>query len=322
MPAQNEVRTVVGERSLVLTNLDKVLYPTTGFTKAEVVQYYLAIAPTILPHLADRCLTRIRFPNGVDQASFYEKNLPSGAPDWLGRQAVSASDGPILYVTVTEPAELVYLANLASLELHAPQWRIADTTLGPDGAVVMEGADEPRATTLMVDLDPGEGISMVDTARSALLVGTALAGYGLIPHVKTTGSKGLQISAAIAPTPSETVTTWVKSVAQTLVAEHPDRFVATMQKDQRKGRIYLDYLQNKAARNTVVAYSLRARDLPGVATPVTWDEVAAVTGPDDLRFTPAEVIGRVETHDDLFADLLDGSGPDLPVLDSGPSPRP
>ncbi len=315
MGAPNEVRTTVGDRTLVLTNLDKVLYPATGFTKAEVVQYYLAVAPVLLPHLAARCLTRIRFPNGVDKGSFYEKNVPSGAPAWLGRQAVEASEGPINYVSVTEPAELVFLANLASLELHAPQWLVSDTTLNPAGAVVMEGAAEPRATTLMIDLDPGEGITMVDSAPAAMIVATALANLGLIPYVKTTGSKGLQISAAIAPTPSEDVTQWVKVFGQGLVKAHPDRFVVTMAKDLRKGRIYLDYLQNKAARNTIAAYSMRAREQPSVATPVTWEEIAAVRTPDALRFSPAQTLARLDDHGDLFADLLLREGPDLPPLE-------
>lgn len=316
MALPSEVRTVVGEHSLLLTNLDRVLYPVAGFTKAELIQYYLSVAPVILPHLADRCLTRIRFPNGVDQGGFYEKNLPSGAPSWLGRQPVSAAEGSITYVSIREPAELVLLANLSSIELHAPQWLVADTTRGPDQEVLIEGPDEPRATTLMVDLDPGDGVTMVDSARCCLIVATALAGFGLIPYVKTTGSKGLQLSAAIAPTPSERVTEWVKTFAQGLTAKHPDLFVVTMAKEQRRGRIYLDYLQNKAARNTVAVYSLRARDRPWVATPVAWDEVAAVTSPGDLRFSPAEVVARVEAHGDLFADLLTRNGPELPSLDS------
>jgi bifunctional non-homologous end joining protein LigD len=311
---QSEVRVTIGDRHLTLTNLHKVLYPATGFTKAEVVQYYLDVAPVILPHLAGRCLTRIRFPNGVGRPSFYEKNLPSGAPAWLGRQQVSASDGPITYVTVAHPEDLVLLANLASLELHAPQWRIDNTRKGADGAVLMDGEDEPRATTLMIDLDPGEGVTMVESARSAILAATSLASLGLIPYVKTTGSKGLQISAAIAPTPCERVTEWVRAFGQSMVADHPDRFVVTMAKDQRVGRIYLDYLQNKAARNTVVAYSLRARERPSVAMPVTWDEVADVTSPDDLRFTPAQALERVAAHGDLFADLLTGDGPELPPV--------
>ncbi|HOB05381.1 MAG TPA: non-homologous end-joining DNA ligase [Propionibacteriaceae bacterium] len=316
MPAQNEVRVNVGERTLTLTNLDKVLYPASGFTKAEVVQYYLAIAPTMLPHLAGRCLTRIRFPNGVDKGSFYEKNLPSGAPPWLGRDLVAASGETISYVTVSTPEELVLLANLASLELHAPQWVVDDTTRRADGAVIMEGLDEPRATTLMVDLDPGTGITMVDSSHAAMIVATSLAELGLLPYVKTTGSKGLQISAAIAPTPSEQVTDWVKQFSQRLATQQPDRFVVTMAKDQRVGRIYLDYLQNKAARNTIAAYSMRAREYPSVATPLLWDEVAAVTSPDDLRFSPADVLARIEEHGDLFADVLTRDGPELPLLEA------
>ncbi len=319
MPKQTEVRVSVGGRTLVLTNLERVLYPADHVTKAEVVQYYLLVADTMLPHLAGRCLTRIRYPHGVgDRFHFYEKNLPTGAPEWLGSQLVRTSESLLRYPVVTEAAELVYLANLASLEIHAPQWVLADATCDAEGAVVLDGPDQPRTTTLMIDLDPGDDVTMVDSAHAALLVGTALADLGLIPYVKTTGSKGLQVSAPIAPTRCDEVTAWAKAFSQRLVRAHPDRFVVTTPKEHRVGRILLDYLENAAARNAVCPYSLRAREHPSVATPVTWDEVAACREPDDLRFSPADVLERLDAHGDLFADLLTRTGPGLPGLGAGP----
>jgi bifunctional non-homologous end joining protein LigD len=311
MPASESVVTTVGDRTLSLTNLDKVLYPSCGYTKAEIIAYYLAIADTMLPHLAGRCITRVRFPNGVDAQPFFEKNVPKGAPDWLGVQPVDGTEGRIDYVVATEPAALVYLANLAALELHAPQWTVAHSTL-VDGAVQLAADHEPRAGVCVIDLDPGPGITMLDICHGALLLANRLAADGLIASVKTSGSKGLQLSAPIAPTPSESVVRYVAGLATEMTRRHPDLFVATMAKSARDGRIYIDYLQNKAARNTICAYSLRGKDEPWVATPVSWDEVAAVSSPDGLRFRPETVLARVAEHGDLFADVLADDGPTLP----------
>ena len=311
MPVSESIVTTVGDRTLTLTNLDKVLYPSCGYTKAEIIAYYLAIADTMLPHLAGRCITRVRFPNGVDAQPFFEKNVPNGAPDWIGVQPVDGSEGRIDYMVATEPAALVYLANLAALELHAPQWTVAHSTL-VDGAGQLAADHEPRATVCVIDLDPGPGITMLDICHGALLLANRLAADGLIASVKTSGSKGLQLSAPIAPTPSEDVVRYVAGLATEMTRRHPDLFVATMAKSARDGRIYIDYLQNKAARNTICAYSLRGKDEPWVATPLTWDEVAAVTTPDALRFGPDDVLARVSEHGDLFVDVLADDGPTLP----------
>jgi bifunctional non-homologous end joining protein LigD len=315
MPAESIV-TTVGERTLTLTNLDKVLYPACHFTKAEIVSYYLAIADTMLPHLAGRCLTRVRFPNGVDEQPFFEKNMPAGAPDWLSVQPVLGTEGRIEYLVAGEPAALVYLANLAALELHAPQWTTANTTI-VDGAVQLAADVEPRATTCLIDLDPGPGMTIVEVSKGALLIAARLAADGLIAAVKTSGSKGLQLSAPIAPTPSEEVVRYVARLAAELSRAHPDLFVATMAKSARSERIYIDYLQNKAARNTICAYSLRGKEQPWVATPLTWDEVAAADSPDALRFRPDDVLARVADSGDLFADVLAADGPSLPRVESG-----
>ncbi len=311
MAASESIVTTVGDRTLTLTNLDKVLYPAAHFTKAEIISYYLAIADTMLPHLAGRCITRVRFPNGVDAPPFFEKNAPNGAPDWLGVQPVDGTEGRVDYVVATEPGALVYLANLAALELHAPQWTVSHATL-VDGAVQLAADHEPRATTCVIDLDPGPGITMVDTCHGALLLANRLAADGLIASVKTSGSKGLQLSAPISPTASEDVVRYVAGLATEMTRRHPDLFVATMAKSARDGRIYIDYLQNKAARNTICAYSLRGKEQPWVATPLTWEEVAAVSSPDALRFRPEDVLARVAEHGDLFADVLTDDGPALP----------
>jgi len=308
-----DVRTRVGDRELSLSNLDKVLFPEAGWTKGEVINYYVQVAEVLLPHVSDRAVTRLRLPDGVgeDTPQFYEKNAPSGCPSWVPRREVavvdsSKPDGTISYVMVDAPATLVYLANLASLELHVPQWRISSAN--PDEPITLPGeqpdTNDPLADRIVVDCDPGEGITMVENARAAMIVGTELARDDLIAVPRTSGNKGLQVSAAIAPVDCETARHYVKELATRLARRHPDLFVATMDKRLRKGRIFLDYNQNLAARNTVAPYSLRARPRPRVATPLTWDEVAAVDDPDALRFSPEQVLERVADHGDLAADLL------------------
>lgn len=300
-----DLRTVVDGRSLAVSNLDKVLFPS-GFTKAEVISYYLEIAPFMLPHLAGKAVTRLRFPHGTDAASFYEKNLPAGAPEWVPTIEVDASDTAISYVTVPDAATLVWLANLAALELHVPQWRAGDVPPRPDGSpIVLDGPAGPLSDSIVVDLDPGDGTTMVDTARAALLVANELATDGLVPCVKTSGNKGLQVYAPITPTPWQSCVAYVRAMGERLTSRHPDRFVVVMNKQVRTDRIFVDYLQNQAARNTIAPYSLRGRAAPGVSTPVTWDEIASVTRPDALRFSPADVLARVREHGDLMADLLD-----------------
>lgn len=324
--ADNDVRTAVGERILTLTNLDKVLYPRVGFAKAEVIQYYLQVAETMLPHVADRTMTRLRFPDGADAFSFYEKNAPLGTPSWVHTQGVRVSDGVIDYVVADEAATLVWLANLAALEMHVPQWRVSSADPDPDEAIDLAppeattGDDEPRrgeplADLVVVDLDPGEGITMVESAHAALLVAQELATDGLVPVAKTSGSKGLQIYAAIQPSRCRDVSRYVQLVGKNLVRRHPDLFVITMAVASRAGRIFVDFSQNAAAKNTIAAYSLRGRDAPTVATPVSWDEVGAVKTPDDLRFLPDQVLDRIAEHGDLAADLLHPDRPPLPVRD-------
>jgi bifunctional non-homologous end joining protein LigD len=317
MAAAGELVTRVGERTLTLTNLDKVLFPSVGFTKAEVIDYYLRIAPVMLPHIRDRAMTRLRFPDGVgpDRSPFYEKNAPMGTPEWVRRVKVNTSDGIIDYIVVDDEAAVVWLANLAALEMHVPQWTISSGT--PANGIIslpelQPRSGEPLANRLVVDLDPGAGMTIVDGARAALIVAARLADDGMIPIAQTSGSKGIQVYAAIAPTRSKTAWNYVKQLNASLHKAQPDFFVAAMSVEQRAGRIYVDYNQNLAARNTIAPYSMRGRDRPAVATPVTWEELGSVRGPDDLRFTPEDVLARVADYEDLAADLLASEAPPLP----------
>jgi bifunctional non-homologous end joining protein LigD len=317
MAAAAEIVTRVGDRILSLTNLDKVLYPSVGFTKAEVIDYYLRVAPVMLPHIRDRAMTRLRFPDGVgpERVPFYEKNAPMGTPDWVRRVKVNTSDGIIDYVVADDEAGVVWLANLAALEMHVPQWTVSSAT-PIDGIVRLPDHEphpgEPLANRVVVDLDPGAGMTLVDSARAALIVAARLAEDGMVPVAQTSGSKGIQVYAAIAPTRSKTAWSYVKRLNGALHKAQPDFFVAAMSVQQRTGRIYVDYNQNLAARNTIAPYSMRGRELPAVATPVTWEELGSVRGPDDLRFAPQDVLARVAQHGDLAADLLTSGAPALP----------
>lgn len=312
VPAAEPVRAQVAGRELSVVNLDKVMYPATGYTKAEVISYYAQIADVLLPYVTDRVLTRVRFPDGVDGPSFYEKNAPAGTPDWVRTERILTSDGPVSYVVADEPATLVWLANLAALELHVPQWRVGvlDPRTAASGALER---GEPLADRVVVDLDPGAGTTIVDVARAALIAAERLAADGLVPVAQTSGSKGIQVYAAVAPTPSRRIWAYVKRLNATLHRQQPDFFVASMSIAERAGRIYVDYNQNLAARNTIAPYSLRGRERPSVATPLSWEEVAATAAPDDLRFSPEDVLDRVAEHGDLAADLLHPDQPELPA---------
>lgn len=296
------IATEIDGLPLSLSNLDKPLFPT-GFTKGELIAYYVEIADVMLPHLSDRAITRVRFPNGTAGESFYEKNLPPGAPDWVRTVDVSTSAGTVSYVTAGRRADLAWLANLAAVELHTPQWRLRDATGSPEG-LILTGADEPRASTLVVDLDPGPGITPADSAKGAILAATLLAQMGLEAFPKTSGNKGLQLSVPIRPTPASAVHAFATALAQHLAQRYPTQFVATMSKQARANLIFVDYGQNLAARNTVTAYSVRGVETPSVATPLTWEEVAALTPDGPLRISPARVLERVATHGDLWARTL------------------
>lgn len=317
--ASEPFRTRVAGRELSIVNLDKVMYPATGYTKAEVINYYSQIADVLLPHIADRALTRVRFPDGVAGPSFYEKNAPAGTPDWVRTARILTGDGPVSYVVADEPAALVWLANLAALELHVPQWRVGVLDQRTAAAGALERGD-PLADRVVVDLDPGAGTTIVEVARAALIAAERLAADGLVPVAQTSGSKGIQVYAAVSPTPSRQVWAYVKRLNLALHRQQPDFFVSSMSIAERAGRIYVDYNQNLAARNTIAPYSMRGRERPSVATPLTWEEVAATHGPDDLRFSPEEVLARVAEHGDLAADLLHPDRPDVPLVSGDDAP--
>lgn len=292
-----DVVTEVSGRTLALSNLDKPLYPT-GFTKGEVIDYYVRIAPVLLPHLARRPVTRVRFPHGTTHPSFFEKNVPNGAPDWLEHHLVTGSEGTVDFPVVSELPALVYLANLAALELHTPQWRH-----GP-GTGETQVSDALAVDQLVVDLDPGPGIDLPTLATAALVVGAALAEHDLPGHAKTSGRKGLQVYVPLVPTPAGEALAYARALGARLTAAHPELFVTQIAKDARPGRILVDVNQNLPGRTTVAPYSLRGTDAPTVSAPVDWDEVEAATAGAPLRFDAHGVLARVAERGDLFADLL------------------
>ena len=240
-----EVR--VGERTLKVTNLDKVMYPALGFTKRDVIEYYVGIAPAILPHLEGRPLTRVRFPNGVDDKSFFEKQCPSHRPDWVAIAPVPLSKKIVEFCVCNDLPTLVWLANLAALELHTQLHRA-------------EALEEP--TMMVFDLDPGPPATIVECCRVALLLQGMFENLGLQAFAKTSGSKGLQIYV---PLNSPGVTYehtkgFAHAVAELLESSEPDLVVARMNKDVRKGKVFIDYSQNDEHKTTVCVYSLRARE--------------------------------------------------------------
>ena len=303
--AGDKVVVEVDGRRLTLSNLDKVLYPGSGFTKAEVVDYYTRVAPVLLPHLAGRPLTRKRYPDGVEGQSFFEKNAPSHTPDWVRTVRLPAPGSTknretVRYVLVEDLVTLVWLANLAALELHVPQWAVGS-------------ADEVHEADLLVfDLDPGAPATVVECCRVALLIREALAGDGLLAYPKTSGSKGLQLYAPIAPAPPERTSDYAKEVARGLEEAHPDLVVHRMAKNLRGGKVLVDWSQNNGAKTTVAPYSLRARERPSVSAPVTWAGVEHCRDPEDLVLLADDVLDRVSADGDLFASLLAENRPPLP----------
>jgi bifunctional non-homologous end joining protein LigD len=303
--AESKKSTVeVDGRRLQLSNLDKVLYPETGFTKGEVVDYYARIAPYLLPHISDRPMSFQRFPDGVGKQGFFAKNAPKGTPDWVRTVRLpapgSTMDRETLdYVIVGDLPTLVWAANLAALELHVPQW-----TVGPRGGV----RDSDR---LVLDLDPGAPATVVECAQVALLLKELVEADGLVPVAKTSGSKGMQVSASVKPTSDEHTSSYAHDLAKRLEKEHPELVVSRMAKNLRDGKIFVDWSQNNAAKTTVAPYALRARPEQWVSTPVTWDEVAEARSPEDLRFRAEQTLERVDELGDLCAPLLE-KGPALP----------
>lgn len=298
-PPGEEVRVEVEGHTLKLSNLDKVLYPRTGTTKGEVLNYYAQVAPVMLPLLKDRPVTRVRWPHGVERDRFFEKNAPAGTPRWVrtaevpttGSRGESRHGDRLVFPIIDDLATLTWAANLAALELHVHQWTV-DKNGRPRGA-----------DRLVIDLDPGEGAGLHECCQVALLVREKLTERRLDARPVTSGSKGLHLYAHLPRRQdSEKTSETAKAIAEELQAEHPKQVTATMTKAKRSGKVFLDWSQNAGSKTTVSPYSLRGVERPMVATPVTWDEVAE--GADDPvgldQFRYDEVLARVEEYGDLF----------------------
>jgi bifunctional non-homologous end joining protein LigD len=286
----------IGGRELELSNLDKVIYPATGFTKGEVIDYYVRAAPVLLPHLRDRPLTRIRYPNGVDAASFFEKNAPGGTPSWVRRVTLpvpgsTTGRDTLDFIVVDDVATLAWLANLAALELHTPQWRL-------DGSGLAAG--EPDL--MVVDLDPGPPAGLAECCLVAVAARHRLQLEGLEPLAKTSGKKGMQLQCRVpGGQTSEEVSRLARTVAVDLERALPELVTARMAKNLRPGKVFFDWSQNAAFKTTVSAYSLRATPHPAVSAPFTWAEVeAGAVAP----ISPEVMLARIEDHGDLLAPLL------------------
>ncbi|WP_270887249.1 non-homologous end-joining DNA ligase [Pedococcus sp. 5OH_020] len=281
---------LVEGRKLKLTSLDKLLYPATETTKGEVLSYYAEVADVILPHLAGRALTRVRWPHGVGDQSFFEKNIPSGAPSWLPRVRID----DVTYPMVEDLAQLTYLVNLNSIELHIPQW-----TVSPEGG-------RGRPDRLVIDLDPGTGAGLRECAQVAVMVRDRLAELGLETFPVTSGSKGMQLYAGLpGDLTSDQTRDLAQQLAQELTKKHPDLILWKMTKSLRPGKIFLDWSQNVAAKTTICPYSLRGRTTPTVAAPRSWDEVeAGAEGQALEQLMFDEVLDRLERDGDLVAGLL------------------
>lgn len=291
----------VDGRRLRLTNLEKVLYPATGFTKGQVVDYYARIAPVMLPHLHDRPVTMLRLPDGITGERFFEKRCPGHRPEWLDTVALDA-DSDIAACSLESVPALVWTANLAALELHTPQARAADPW---------------KPSAIVFDLDPGPGTDLVDCSRVAIDLRDLLDQLGLRAVAKTSGAKGLHLSVGLRPAvDAETTKSFALALGKVLESRDPKRVTVTMAKDQRGGRVFVDWSQNDRHKTTVCAYSLRATERPGVSTPVSWDELHDAVDSGDasaLVFEPADVLARVDELGDLYAVSIAGDQ-DLPDL--------
>ncbi|HEY0442621.1 MAG TPA: non-homologous end-joining DNA ligase [Candidatus Limnocylindrales bacterium] len=307
-PDDTEVE--IGGRVVRLSNPARVLWPATGFTKGEMIDYYRAVAPTILPHLRGRGITLRRFPEGVDGPGWYQANC-RGRPPWVSTQDVTGRGGETLsYCRIEDEASLVWVANLGTIEVH-PFIGRADLPAEP--------------TALVLDLDPGPPASLVACSRVALALRDVLAGHGLDSVVKTSGSVGMHVFAPLRPGYTFGATKAVaRALARLLASREPQLVIDRVTRADRAGRVFIDWVQNDESRSTVAPYSLRATPWPLVSMPVTWREVeqAAATGDAGrLLFRPTDALRRIELHGDLFEPALRGGGilPDPAAIAADPS---
>jgi bifunctional non-homologous end joining protein LigD len=294
--ASKTVDVEIEGRHLKVSNLDKVLYPEAGFTKGQVIDYYTRIAPALLAHLRKRPLTLKRYPNGVDAQFFYEKNCPKHRPDWVETVGVwsSRNKADVNYCLANDLPTLVWVANLASLELHT----------------MLSWAEDIQQPSMVVfDLDPGPPATVVECGRVASRLREVLDGLGLASFPKTSGSKGLQLYVPLnTPVTYNETKPFAHALARLLEERHPKDVLSVMTKELRKGKVFIDWSQNDDSKTTVCVYSLRARPRPTVSTPVTWDEVEKVVEAGDpalLSFEADEVLKRVERDGDLFAPVVE-----------------
>ncbi len=302
MAERQEQMVEVDGRRLRITSLDKVMYPETGTTKAEVLSYYARVAPVLLPHLADRAVTRIRWPNGTREGRFFEKNLPSGAPDWLTSVSVPSTGSRgggdhITYPIIDGLAALTYLANLGSLELHVHQWTVG------------RNKQPKNPNRLVIDLDPGAPAGLHECCQVALLVRDRLAERGLSSAPVTSGSKGLHLYAALPGKLNwEEVRDLAQKIAQELSRERPDLVLWKMTKSLRPGKVFLDWSQNNGSKTTITPYSLRGKEAPFVAAPRTWAEVEEGAEDDGAlrQCAMGEMLERADADGDVFGDTLSG----------------
>ncbi|MFD3576773.1 non-homologous end-joining DNA ligase [Streptomyces sp. NPDC058644] len=284
--------TEVEGRQLALSNLDKVLYAASGFTKGEMLHYYASTAEALLPHLRNRPVSFLRFPDGPDGQRFFAKNVPPGTPTWVQTADVPRSDGDARQILVNDLPTLMWAGNLVT-EFHTPQWQ----------------ADAPAlADRLVLDLDPGAPATVVECCRAGRWLRERLQADGLDVYAKTSGSKGLHLLCPLEPTPSEQVTAYAKELAKEAEAALPDLVVHRMTRSLRPGKVFVDFSQNAAAKTTATPYTLRARREPTVSTPVTWEEVEAVEergDPAELVFLAGDIAARLQRHGDLLGPLVD-----------------
>ncbi|MFF3206594.1 non-homologous end-joining DNA ligase [Streptomyces sp. NPDC002962] len=281
--------TEVEGRRLALSNLEKVLYPATGFTKGEVLHYYATVADALLPHLRDRPLSFLRYPDGPDGQIFFAKNVPPGTPEWVTTAEVPRSEGPARMVVVQDLASLVWAANLVT-EFHTPQWVIQDPQ---------------TADRLVLDLDPGTPATVVECCEVAVWLRERLAADGIEALPKTSGSKGLHLLAAVRGASSERVTEYAKQLAVEAEGAMPRLVLHRMTRSLRPGKVFVDWSQNAARKTTATPYTLRARAEPTVSAPVTWEEVEECRSAGTLAFAAADIAPRLQDFGDLLAPLLD-----------------
>jgi len=285
----------VEDKELKLSNLDKVLYPQAGFTKGDVIDYYTKVAPILLPHLRNRPLTLKRYPNGVEGEFFYEKQCPKFRPKWMKTILIHSErqKKTIDFCSIDDLPSLVWIANLADLELH--------TSLS-------SGEDLDRPNAVAFDLDPGPSTSIVECCTVALALRKMFTELGLEAYPKTSGSKGMQIYLPLNSTDTyEQSKSFAHAVAGVMEQQMPNLVVSDMKKELRKGKVLIDWSQNDYFKTTVCVYSLRAKETPTVSTPLTWDEVVATGNskkPEELKFSYADALDRVDKHGDLFAPVL------------------